>query len=399
MLKIAVIGLGYVGLPISLIISKNFKTIGYDINKKRILKLKNHIDVNNEFKKKDFKNKRLNFTFKPTDLKNCNFFIVCVPTPIKKNNKPDLNYVEKSFKLISTIIKKEDIVVLESTVYPGVTNKYSKLIEKKSGLKKNKDFYVCYSPERINPGDKKNSLTKINKIVAYEGNNTVIKKKLFNVYSKLSKKIIYTDKIKEAETAKAIENIQRDLNISFFNEILLICSKLNLNFNEVVKLAKSKWNFLEFSPGLVGGHCLPVDPYYLTYVAKKYNYASKVTLSGRYTNNYMKNYVLQFVKKKINNNCMKKQKIKICVLGLTYKYGVADTRNSQKIEIYNNLKKKYKNTTGYDPFLKENNYFSKLKIKNSNFFLFLTKGEIYKKIFEKLNKNQVIDPFLYYLNK
>ena len=392
--KIAVIGLGYVGLPISLTISKNYETLGYDINKIRISQLRKNIDNNNEFEKKDFLNKKIKFTTNIKDLSKCNVYIICVPTPVKKNKIPDLNPVEKSFNIISKVIKKHDIVILESTVYPGITKKYSKSLEQKTGLKNNLDFHICYSPERINPGDKKNSLTKINKIIAYEGKSLKIKKKIINIYSKLSKKLIFSNKINETETAKAIENIQRDLNIALYNEILLICTKLNLNFNEVIKLAKTKWNFLKFSPGLVGGHCLPVDPYYLTYSARKKKYNPRVILSGRYINHYMKKYVLQTTKKKIK---MKKN-LKICVFGLTYKYGVSDTRNSQKIEIYKDLKKKYLKTTAYDPFIKDKNFNNKLNYKNCDYYLFLTKGKIFQKIYNKLDKRKRLDPFFYYSN-
>ena len=398
MLKIAVIGLGYVGLPISLIISKKYKTVGFDINKIRISNLKKSIDNNHEYKRKDFFNKKIKFSSDIKDLYECNFYIICVPTPVKKNKIPDLKPLEKSFKIISKVIKKDDIVVLESTVYPGITNKYSKYLENKTNLKKNKDFHVCYSPERINPGDKKNSLTKINKIIAYDGKNLLIKKKIIEIYSKLSKKIIFSDKINEAETAKAIENIQRDLNIALFNEILLICINLNLKFNEVIKLAKTKWNFIEFTPGLVGGHCLPVDPYYLTHAARKKKYNSKVTLSGRFINDYMTKYVLEETTKKIKKILKNKSNIKICVLGLTYKYGVSDTRNSQKILIYQKLKKKYKKTYAFDPFLKDKGYKNKIDYKNSDYFLFLTKGNTFKKIHNRVNKKKIIDPFFYYSN-
>ncbi len=392
--KIAVIGLGYVGLPISLTISKNYETLGYDINKIRISQLRKNIDNNNEFEKRDFLNKKIKFTTNIKDLSKCNVYIICVPTPVKKNKIPDLNPVEKSFNIISKVIKKHDIVILESTVYPGITKKYSKSLEQKTGLKNNLDFHICYSPERINPGDKKNSLTKINKIIAYEGKSLKIKKKIINIYSKLSKKLIFSNKINETETAKAIENIQRDLNIAFYNEILLICTKLNLNFNEVIKLAKTKWNFLKFLPGLVGGHCLPVDPYYLTYAARKKKYNPRVTLSGRYINNYMKKYVLQTTEKKLKN----KKNLKICVFGLTYKYGVSDIRNSQKIEIYKKLKKKYIKTTAYDPFLKDKNFTNKLNYMKCDFYLFLTKGKIFEKIYSKLDKSKRLDPFFYYSN-
>ena len=402
MLKICVIGLGYVGLPICLKISKKYDTVGFDTNNRRISYLKKSIDENKEFKKKDFINKKIFFTKKIYNLKNCNFFIICVPTPIKKSKLPDLNSVKKSFELISSVLKKNDIIVLESTVYPGVTKNFSKKLEIKTNLKNNKDFFVCYSPERINPGDKKNELTKINKIIGYEGTNSEIKNKLRKIYSNLCKNLIFTNKINEAETAKGIENIQRDLNIAFYNEVLLICNKLNINFNEVIRLAATKWNFIKFSPGLVGGHCLPVDPYYLTYAASKKKYKSKVTLAGRTINNSMKKYVMEIIKKKINKFSQKnKSKIKIIVLGLTYKYGVSDTRNSQKLEIFNYLKKNYKNTIAYDPYL--NNI--KFKSVNNNlhkndYFLFLSKGKKFKNLFNKISKNsinKIIDPFFYYI--
>ena len=271
MIKVCVIGLGYVGLPICLKSSYKFKTVGFDTNKLRIKNLNKKFDQNNEYKKKDFSNKNLTFADKIYKIKNCNFFIICVPTPVKKNNNPDLAPIENSFNTISKILKKGDIIVLESTVYPGVTNKFTKILEKRQKLKNDKDFFICYSPERINPGDKKKNLTNINKIIALNTKNKKIKDKVKKVYNNFCKKLIITNHIKEAETAKVIENIQRDLNIALFNEILMICDKLNLNFSEVVRLARTKWNFINFQPGLVGGHCLPVDPYYLSYIAKKIN--------------------------------------------------------------------------------------------------------------------------------
>ena len=269
MIKISIIGLGYVGLPLCLNISKKYETIGYDINKLRISSLSNHEDKNNEFKKIDFKNKKITFTDKISDISKCNLYIICVPTPITKNKKPDLNPIKKSFNSLSKILKIGDIIILESTVYPGVTKKFTKYLEQKTKLKNNKDFYVCYSPERINPGDKENNLTKINKILAIETTNKKVIENIKKVYNNFCNKIIFTTHIREAETAKAIENIQRDLNIAIFNEVLMICEKLKINFTEVIRLANTKWNFIKFQPGLVGGHCLPVDPFYLSYIAKK----------------------------------------------------------------------------------------------------------------------------------
>ena len=398
MLKICVIGLGYVGLPICLKLAKNFKTVGFDINSKRINSLKNQIDLNHEFKRKDLKKKNLIFSKEIKDLNKCNFYIICVPTPITNSKLPDLRYIEESFELLSKILKKGDIIILESTVYPGVTETFAKRLEKKTKLRNNRDFSICYSPERINPGDKKNNLNQINKILAYEGESQKVKTLLKSVYKKICKKLIFSKSIKEAETAKGIENIQRDLNIALFNEILIICNKLNLDFNEVIRLASTKWNFINFSPGLVGGHCLPVDPYYLTYIAKKKGYKSKVTLSGRYVNNYMKKYVIDFADFYLKKSQIKKNKIKICIVGLTYKYGVSDTRNSQKIEIFKHFKKKFKQTKCYDPFLKSADNLKFNELKKYNFFIFLSKGKKFSNIANLVDKKKIIDPFFYYSN-
>ena len=398
MLKICVIGLGYVGLPICLKLAKNFKTVGFDINTKRINSLKNQIDLNHEFKRKDLKKKNLIFSKEIRDLDKCNFYIICVPTPITNSKLPDLRYIEASFKLLSKILKKGDIIILESTVYPGVTETFAKKLEKKTKLRNNRDFSICYSPERINPGDKKNNLNQINKILAYEGESQKVKTLLKNVYKKICKKLVFSKNIKEAETAKGIENIQRDLNIALFNEILIICNRLNLDFNEVIRLASTKWNFINFSPGLVGGHCLPVDPYYLTYIAKKKGYKSKVTLSGRYVNNYMKKYVIDFADFYLRKSQIKKNKIKICIVGLTYKYGVSDIRNSQKIEIFKHFKKKFKQTKCFDPFFKSADNLKFNELKKYNFFIFLSKGKKFSNIANLVDKKKIIDPFFYYSN-
>ena len=398
MLKICVIGLGYVGLPICLKLAKNFKTVGFDINTKRINSLKNQIDLNHEFKSKDLKKKNLIFSKEVRDLDKCNFYIICVPTPITNSKLPDLRYIEESFKLLSKILKKGDIIILESTVYPGVTETFANKLEKKTKLRNNRDFSICYSPERINPGDKKNNLNQINKILAYEGESQKVKTLLKNVYKKICKKLIFSKNIKEAETAKGIENIQRDLNIALFNEILIICNRLNLDFNEVIRLASTKWNFINFSPGLVGGHCLPVDPYYLTYIAKKKGYKSKVTLSGRYVNNYMKKYVIDFADFYLRKSQIKKNKIKICIVGLTYKYGVSDIRNSQKIEIFKHFKKKFKQTKCFDPFFKSADNLKFNELKKYNFFIFLSKGKKFNNIANLVDKKKIIDPFFYYSN-
>jgi len=276
MIKPCVIGLGYVGLPILINLSKKYNCVGYDNNLNRIKDLTNGKDFFHEFKKKTLINKSVKYTNSLNIIKNFNLYIITVPTPILKNKTPDLKHLKNVCNNLSKIIKEKDIIIFESTVYPGLTRDYCvPLLEKKNALKEGLDFFVGYSPERVNPGDKKHDLKKIDKILAYPYSSR--KKELLNVYSLISKKIIFTKNIREAETAKVIENIQRDVNIGLINEIYLFCEKLNLNFNNVINLASTKWNFLKFKPGLVGGHCLPVDPYYFSYISKKNNFKTKIT--------------------------------------------------------------------------------------------------------------------------
>ena len=305
-----VIGLGYVGLPIALTVSSKFLTYGFDINKERIRNLKKKIDDNNEFDRKKFsKHKKIIFTNKISDIQKCNFFIICVPTPIHRNKTPNLKSLNDSIILLSKILKKNDIIFVESTVYPGTTEKCKNFLEKKTKLINNKDFFIGYSPERVNPGDKINTLKNISKVVSIKTKNKKILKNIFKIYNLISKKIIRSSNIRAAETAKVIENIQRDINIAFMNEILLICTKLKINFNEVIRLARTKWNFLNFKPGLVGGHCLPVDPYYLSSLAAKKNFKTRVTLAGREINDYMLSYIIKELKNFLSRkkNEIKKQ--------------------------------------------------------------------------------------------
>ena len=404
MIKICIIGLGYVGLPLCLKISKKYKTVGFDINHERIKELNHKKDANKEFKVKEFNNKKIYFTSNVSEIRDCNFYIICVPTPVKSGKLPDLTPIKKSFETLSKIIKKNDIIVLESTVYPGVTSNFIKFLEKKTKLINNKDFYTCYSPERINPGDKKNNLTNINKIFAINTKNKNIIKIIKDVYDNFCKKLIITNLIKESETAKVIENIQRDLNIAIFNEILMICERLNINFSEVIKLAKTKWNFINFQPGLVGGHCLPVDPFYLAHVAATKGLKTITTLAGRKTNDNMENYIIKIFHKFIKKRKLKKNNLKILVVGLSYKYGVADIRNSLNLRIYNKIKKLYKKTYAFDPFVVHKNFKIKIdknNIKSFDAILFLSKGSIYKKLFKEINKTKpeiILDPFFYYQN-
>ena len=399
MIEICIIGLGYVGLPLALNISKKFKTIGFDINKKRINNLKKKYDDNFEFEKKDFINKKIFFTNKIDNIRNCNYYIICVPTPIDKKNNPELSALKKTFDILKSVIKKKDTIILESTVYPGVTNQFSIFLEKNTKLKNNKDFFICYSPERINPGDNSKKLNNIDKIFSTKINNKEKIIEIKKIYSLVSKKLIFSKSIQESEAAKVIENIQRDLNIALFNEILMICDKLKLNFSEVIRLASTKWNFLKFNPGLVGGHCLPVDPYYLSYVSRKNNLNLRTTLAGRATNNLMKNYVLDKFKKHIKSNHLT-NKSKILVIGITYKYGVSDMRNSLNFEIFKKIKTKYPKTLSYDPFIEMKSNLTKApNFKKIDACLFLSKGVKFKKIYSSMiyEKKKIIDPFKYYL--
>ncbi len=345
-----VIGLGYVGLPIFLRLQKRFNVIGYDLSKQRIRQLIKKKDINNEFNKKDLSIKKESiFTNNLNDISKGNFFIVTVPTPINNSMKPNLNPIINCSSDLSKIIKNDDIIFYESTVFPTVTEKICIPILNKSGLIEGKNFYVGYSPERINPGDKNRKLNLINKIVAFKYS----KKKIIvkNVYKNLAKNLYFTDKIIEAETSKVIENIQRDLNIALINEIYKVCNKAKINFKNVIKLAKTKWNFIDYKPGLVGGHCLPVDPYYFSSFAKKTGIKTNVILAGRKTNNDMYRFCYNQIIKKLKNIKKKKNKMKILFLGVSYKTNVADLRNSFSLKLYRLLKQKIRNVDALDPML------------------------------------------------
>lgn len=402
-----IIGLGYVGLPLFIEIQKKFKTIGFDTNKKRITELKKKIDKNLEHKKKDLilKNNSY-FTNKIDYIKKSNFYIICVPTPIFKNQIPNLVPVKKACEILGKIIKKDDIIILESTVYPGVTEKFCvPILEKKSGLKNNKDFFTGYSPERINPGDKSHSINKIKKILSFNNIGNLKKKIIVDVYKCVSKSLIYSNKIQESETAKLIENIQRDLNIGLMNEILQTCDKLKIDFQEVLRLAKTKWNFCNFQPGLVGGHCLPVDPYYLSYIAKKYNYKTSIILAGRNMNNNMVKFVKKKIIERIKKNNLLNKKFKILILGLTYKANVADFRNSLALKIYFILKKTYKNVYAFDHFYLEKQKKIKVERNINNLKKYdliiplVNHDKIKKKIIMLTKKNsKILDIFGFYKN-
>ncbi len=383
----AIIGLGYVGLPVFLRLQRKFKTIGYDINKKRVISLNKKIDHNREFKPNNLRIlNRSEITSDKKKIKSTNFYIICVPTPIFENKRPNLGPLVSATRAISKIIKKGDIIFYESTVAPGTTEKMIRILELRSKMKEGKDFCVGYSPERINPGDKKNVIEKINKIVAFEHKNNSEILKIKKVYKNLSKKIIFSNKIKEAETAKVIENIQRDLNIAFINEILVFSRKFGLDFKKIYNLASSKWNFVRFKPGLVGGHCLPVDPYYLSNFSLSKNFKLKTVLAGREVNEKMVEFSVDQIKREFPKNFKNK---KILLMGLSYKPNVSDIRNSLSLKIYQKIKRKCKNTYAFDPLCTKKDQIS-YKINNSlkdekyDLAVILTKHKIFKNVIKDL---------------
>ena len=346
--KIGIIGLGYVGLPLFLEFSKKFNVKGFDLSKEKVKKLYQKKDFTNQFDKKDLqKISQKNVSYNSVILKDCNFFIVTVPTPLNSKKLPDLSAVISATKTVSKYIKDRGYVVYESTVYPGVTEDICiKIIEKQTGLKpfndlnKNlkKGFYYGYSPERINPGDSKHNLKRIIKITS--GGTKSSAKFIDNLYKKICLAGTYKAKsVRVAESAKVIENTQRDINIALVNEFSQIFSKMNINIYDVLKAAKTKWNFLNFKPGLVGGHCIGIDPYYLAFKAKRIGYNSKLILAGRKLNDEMHIFVIKKLFKKLKNN-FKKKKYKILIAGLSFKENINDFRNSRSIELAKVIKKK-----------------------------------------------------------
>ena len=351
-IKLAIIGLEYVGLPLALEFAKKKIVIGFDNNKKRIEELNSGIDKNLEFNKEILQNsKNVNFTNSTNDLKSANCYIVTVPTPILKNRTPDLRPIKNATSLISKYITKNDVIIYESTVYPGLTEDICvKILEKKSNLKYNKDFFCGYSPERINPGDKKHKICNIPKVVA--GSNKKTLQFIYNIYSSIIKsKVHKASSIKVAEAAKVIENSQRDLNVAFVNELSIIFNSLGIDTNEVLKAASTKWNFLSFTPGLVGGHCIGVDPYYLTYKAMQSGYNSKVILAGREINNNMGKFIAKTFLNKLDLIIEDKKKLNVLIMGFTFKEDCHDIRNTQVISIYKKLIDRKVNVDIYDPLV------------------------------------------------
>jgi UDP-N-acetyl-D-galactosamine dehydrogenase len=348
--RLAVIGLGYVGLPIALEFARKLSVIGFDISDKRISMMEQGIDPSGELGKEAFEGTDITFTSSPDVLKEATFFIVAVPTPVDAHNVPDLLPVKKASETIGRAIKKGDYVVYESTVYPGCTEEDCiPIIEKLSGLKFGEDFKVGYSPERINPGDKEHTLTNVIKVIA--GCDDESREEIAKVYELIVEPGVHrASSIKVAEAAKVIENSQRDLNIAFMNELSIIFDRMGINTYEVLDAAGTKWNFLKFQPGLVGGHCIGVDPYYLTYKAAELGFNSRVILSGRYINDNMGNYLSKKILQHVIANSDNVKQSKVLVMGATFKENVSDIRNSKVIDVISTLKSYHLNVFVHDPF-------------------------------------------------
>jgi UDP-N-acetyl-D-galactosamine dehydrogenase len=366
-IKLCIIGLGYVGLPLAIAFEKKMQVVGYDINQNRIDALKKNNDSTLEISSEELsESKNLLFTHEVDDIKNCNFYIITVPTPIDEHNQPDLRPIISATELISKVLKKGDIVVYESTVYPGCTEEIcAPIIEKNTSLILNKDFFLGYSPERINPGDKIHTVSNIVKITS--GSTKKSANLIDDLYRLIIKAGTYkASSIKVAEAAKVIENTQRDINIAFVNELSIIFRYMNLDTKEVLDAASSKWNFLPFVPGLVGGHCIGVDPYYLAYKAQYYGYSPEVILSGRRVNNSIAKYIVDQSIKKMLTKKIELVRSRTLVLGVSFKENCPDFRNSKVIDIINNLKDLSMNFDVYDPMIdreefKKENGFSCLK--------------------------------------
>jgi UDP-N-acetyl-D-glucosamine/UDP-N-acetyl-D-galactosamine dehydrogenase len=359
-IKIAVIGLGYVGLPVAVLFAKKYSVVGYDINKQRIKDLNNYKDDTLEItssKLRESLNKNLNISDEIEDIKNCNFYIITVPTPINKNKTPNLLMLLNATKTVGKYISKGNIVIYESTVYPGCTEEECvPILEKKSKLKFNSDFYCGYSPERINPGDKKHTIEKIIKITS--GSSPETADKIDKLYSSVIKAGTYkASSIKVAEAAKVIENAQRDINIAFVNELSIIFSKMNIDTNDVLNAASSKWNFLNFKPGLVGGHCIGVDPHYLADKSISLGYKPEIILAGRYLNDNMGGFIADEVISLLRKSTKQLNRLKVLVLGVTFKENCPDYRNTKVVNVISKLKLNGLKVDAYDPWVNTKSFY------------------------------------------
>ena len=350
--KLAIIGLGYVGLPLAVEFGKKRQVIGFDINQDRINELKNGQDRSLEVPNNEFKqSKNLNFTNSIDDIKNCKIFIVTIPTPVDDNNKPDLSLLEKCCEMIGSFIKKDDLIIFESTVYPGVTEEIcAPIIEKKSGLIFNEDFYCGYSPERINPGDKNRHISTIIKVTS--GSTPEISIIVDKLYKEIVKAGTHmAPSIKVAEAAKVIENTQRDVNIALVNELSIIFNKLNIDTKSVLDAAGTKWNFLPFKPGLVGGHCIGVDPYYLAYKSLEVGHNPEMIIAGRRINDKMASNVAEELKNLMIKKVINLINAKILIMGFTFKENCPDIRNTKIADLIKEISKYNSNIDVYDPWV------------------------------------------------
>jgi len=352
--KIAVIGLGYVGLPLALVFARKFSVIGFDINEARVEMMKKNIDPSKELEAKDFEGTDIQFTANPDDLKHAHFFVVAVPTPVDEHKVPNLRPVLGASETVGNALKKGDYVVFESTVYPGCTEEDCiPVLEEKSGLKYGKDFKVGYSPERINPGDKERTIATILKIVS--GGDEESAEEIADVYKEVITAGVYkAATIKVAEAAKVIENTQRDLNISLMNELSLIFDLMDIDTKSVLEAAGTKWNFLKFFPGLVGGHCIGVDPYYLVHKSRQLGYDPQVILSGRRINDGMPAFIAKRLVQKLMKKGKNPSETKVLVMGITFKEDVSDIRNSKVADLVKELMKYAINVHVCDPHASPN---------------------------------------------
>ena len=373
---IGVTGLGYVGLPVALGFSEKYKVIGYDINEERVGSLANHHDRNGESSSEDLRNSQIDFTTDQAKLNSCHVIIVAVPTPVSIDLEPDFTFLKNVSITIGRNMAKGTIVVYESTVYPGATEEVCiPILEEESGLKAGKDFFVGYSPERINPGDKEQTFHTINKIVSAQDEQTL--DKIHNLYqSVISSEIFKAPSIKVAEAAKVIENTQRDINIAFMNEVSLIFNKLNINIHEVIEAASTKWNFLPFYPGLVGGHCIGVDPYYLIHKAKTIGCNPRFISTAREINDRIPEYIVHSLLKLVTLQKMNLENLTVTVLGVTFKQNIPDTRNSKALEIVDQLQDLGVNVQVCDPHVQDN--------------IFIDHTNVNLKEFHQLKKSDVV---------
>lgn len=352
-MRLCVLGLGYVGLPLAVEFAKKMHVIGFDVNEKKLSELRQGHDSMNEVSDGDLEKADMEYTSDPADIKRADFIIVAVPTPVGEDKKPDLSLVESATITVGKNLSKGSIVVYESTVYPGVTEELClPLLKKHSHLKHPDDFSIGYSPERINPGDHEHTVDKIVKVVA--GDSPGSTAKIAEVYRNIITAGVFEAKsIKTAEAAKVIENTQRDLNIALMNELSLIFARMGIDTHDVIEAAGTKWNFHKYSPGLVGGHCIGVDPYYLTFKAKELGYDPKVILAGRNINDNMYKHVVDLVEEGLKECDKSVPGSKILVLGLTFKENINDTRNSKVKDVINLLEKKGAVISAYDPMLSD----------------------------------------------